>query len=118
MKEFDVGVEEVTLGDVDAFEAELVNELNDAGGDGGLAHGRYVGEGALGGLFLQHDAVQLRHVELVGGGARRHVKGEALARDDGVRDLQDEGLNVGLHRGEGQVRHLAAPERECQVLEC
>lgn len=117
MKEFDIGVEEVTLGDVDAFEAELVDELEDAGGDGRLAHGGDVGEGALGGLVLQHDAVQLRHVELVGGGARRHVKGEALAGDDGVRDLEDEGLDVGLHRGEGQVRHLAAPERERQVLE-
>lgn len=117
MEEFDVGVKEVTLGDMDAFEAELVDELEDAGGDGGLAHSGDVSEGALGGLVLQHDAVQFRHVELVGGGARRHVEGEALAGDDGVRDLEDEGLDIGLHRGEGQVGHLAAPEREGQVLE-
>jgi len=117
LEEFDVGVEEVTLGDMDAFEAELVDELEDAGGDGGLAHGGDVGEGALGGLFLQHDAVQLRHVVLVGGGARRHIEGEALAGDDGVRDPQDEGLDIGLHRREGQIGHFTAPEREGQVLE-
>jgi hypothetical protein len=36
LKQLHVGVEEVTLGDVDALGAQLVYQAQDAGGDGGL----------------------------------------------------------------------------------
>ena len=48
LEELDVGVEEVTLGDVDVLGAELVDELYDAGGDGGFADGGDVGVRAEG----------------------------------------------------------------------
>ena len=54
---------------MDALGAELVDELEDAGGDGGFADGGDVSIGAEGSLIFKHDAVELRHVELVGGGA-------------------------------------------------
>jgi hypothetical protein len=41
------------------------HELKDAGGDDGLAACSGAGERPLRGRVLQHDAVQLRHVELV-----------------------------------------------------
>lgn len=52
LEELDVGVEEVTLGDVDVLGAELVDELDDAGGDGGFADGGDVGVRAEGGFVF------------------------------------------------------------------
>lgn len=74
LEELDVGVEEVTLGDVDILQAELVDELENASGDGSLADCGDGGVGAGGGLILEDDAVEFRDVELVGGGARRDGK--------------------------------------------
>ena len=69
LKELDIGVEKVTLGDVDILGAQLVNELENSGSDGGFADSRYVGEGAERRLILEDNAIELRDVELVGGGA-------------------------------------------------
>lgn len=102
---------------MDALDAELVDELQDAGGDGGFPHSGDVRKRAKGGFVLEDDAVELGHVELVGGGAGRDVEREAVAGEDGVGDPEDEGLDVGLHGGEGEVCHLAAPEGDGEVLE-
>lgn len=107
LKELDVGVEEVTLGNVDVLGAELVYELEDTGSDGGLADGGDVSVGAEGSFVFQDNAVELRDVELIGGGAGGHVEGEAVAGEDGVGDLQDLGLDSGLDGGEGEVGYLA-----------
>ncbi|POO02482.1 hypothetical protein TorRG33x02_014660 [Trema orientale] len=117
LEELDVGVEQVSLGDVDALEAELVDELEDPGGDGGLPHGGDVGVLAEGGFVLQHDAVELGDVELVGGGAGGDVEGEAVAGEDGVGDPEGEGLDGGLDGGEGEVGDLAAGGGEGEVGE-
>lgn len=102
---------------MDALEAKLVDELQNAGGDGGLPHGGDIREGAKRGFVLEDDAVELGDVELVGGGAGGDVEGEAVAGEDGVGDPENEGLDVGLHGGEGEVCHLAAPEGDGEVLE-
>lgn len=93
MEKLDVGVEEVTLSDVDALEAELVDKLEDAGSDGGLADGGDIGVGTEGGLVFEDDAVEFRDVELVGGGTRGDGEGEALTGEDGVGEAEDEGFD-------------------------
>lgn len=94
LEELHIGVEKVSLGDMDALHAELVNELEDAGDDGGLTDGGYVGVGSKKRLVFENDAVELRDVELVGSGTRRDVKGEAVAGEYGVGNLEDQGLDV------------------------
>lgn len=78
---------------MDVLEAELVDELEDAGGDGGLADGGDIGVGTEGGLVFEDDAVEFGDVELVGGGTRGDGEGEALAGEDGVGEAEDEGFN-------------------------
>ena len=52
-------VEEVTLCDVDAFCAQLMDQLQDAGGDDCFAAGGGVGKRAVGLAVLENNAVQL-----------------------------------------------------------
>ena len=108
MEELDVGVEEVTLGDVDVLGAELVDELDNAGGDGGFADGGDVGVRAEGSFVFQHDAVELGDVELVGGGAGRDVEAEAVAGEDGAGDFEDLGFDFGLDGEEVELGDFAA----------
>lgn len=46
-----------------------MDELDNAGSDGGFSDGGDVGERAERGLVFEDDAVELGDVELVGGGA-------------------------------------------------
>lgn len=108
MEELDIGVEEVTLGDVDAAEAKLVDERENAGGDGGFADGAHGGEGAGGGLVFENDAVEFGDVEVVRGGAGGDVEGEAVAGEDGFSEGEDEGFDLGLDGGEREVGDFAA----------
>lgn len=100
LEEFDIGVEEVTLGDVDVLGAELVDELENASGDGSLADGGDVGIRADDNFVFQDDAVEFGDVELVGGGARRDLEGEAVAGEDGACSFQSDGFDGGLDVGE------------------
>lgn len=68
LEELHVGVEQVSFGDVDVSQAELVDEREDFDGDGGLAYGRQAGEGAEGAFVFKHDAIEFGDVELVGRG--------------------------------------------------
>ena len=115
LEELDVGVEEVTLGDMDALEAELVDELEDPGGNGGLPNGGDVGVRTDRGFFFEDDAVELGDVELVGGGAGGDGVGEAFAGEDGAGDGEDERLDRGLDGGEREVGDLAAGVGEGEV---
>lgn len=54
---------------MDVFEGELVDERQDTGCDGGFPDCGDRGVGANGGFVLEDDAIELRDVELVGGGA-------------------------------------------------
>lgn len=47
--------------------AKLVDERENPSGNGGLPDGAHGGEGAAGGLVLEHNAIQLGDVEMVGG---------------------------------------------------
>lgn len=64
--------------------AKLVDERKNPSSNGGLPDGAHSGEGAAGGLVLEHNAIELRDVEVVGGGARRDGEGEAIAGEDGL----------------------------------
>jgi len=68
LKELDIGVEEVTLGDVDLLGTQLVDEAEDARGDGSLSASLRAGKGALGGGVLEDYAIQFRDVHLHEGG--------------------------------------------------
>lgn len=68
---------------MDVLEAELVDELEDSGGDGGFPDGGNGGVRAEGGFVFKDDPVELRDVELVGGGARGDGEGEAVSGEDG-----------------------------------
>lgn len=117
LEELDVGVEEVTLGDMDVAEEDGVDEGEDARRDGGLANGGEVGEGAGGGLVAKYDAVELGDIELVGGGAGGHVEGEAAAGENGAGDVEDGSLDGDLDRGSVAVGDLAAGGGEVEVGE-
>lgn len=93
LEELDIGVEKVTLSDMDVLDAELMDELEDAGGDRGLTDGGDVGVGSESRLVFENNAVELRDVELVGAGAGRDIEGEAVAGEYGVGELEDEGLD-------------------------
>lgn len=69
LKKLDISVKEITFSDVDVFQAELVDQLENPSGDGGFSHGGDIGEGSSGGFVFQDDTVELRDVELIGAGA-------------------------------------------------
>lgn len=48
LKQLDVCVKQVTLGHMDAFATQFMHQLQDSGGDDGLAAGGCVGKGTLG----------------------------------------------------------------------
>lgn len=102
---------------MDVLEAELVDEGEDAGGDGGLADSGEGGEGAGGGLVLEDDAVELGDVELVGGAAAGDGEGESGAGEDGGGGGEDGGFDGALDGGGGEVGDLAAREGEGEVGE-
>lgn len=77
-----------------------MDELKDASCDGGFANSGYVGKRAEGSFVFQDYAVELGHIELVSGGARGNVEGEALAGEDGSSNAEDKRFNGGLYRGE------------------
>lgn len=74
---------------MDVLERQLVDELENAGGDGGLPDGGNGGVGAERGLVLEDDTVELGDVELVGGGAGGDGEGEAAAGEDGAGEGED-----------------------------
>lgn len=74
---------------MDVLAAELVDELEDASCNCGLADGGDIGEGAEGVLILQNDAVELRDVELVRGRTGGDIEGEPIAGEDGFGDFED-----------------------------
>lgn len=82
---------------MDVLQAQLVDQLEDSGGDGRFPDSGDGGEWPQRALVLQHDAVELRHVELVGGGPRRDGERKAVSGEDGVGQPEDEGLDRGLH---------------------
>jgi hypothetical protein len=104
-EELDVGVEEVTLGDVDAPAEDGVDEGEDSRRDGGLPRGGDVGEGARGLAADEHDAVEVREVDLVRGGARGHREGETPAGEDAARGGEDESVDAGGDGGGVLVGH-------------
>ena len=65
-----------------------------------------MGERADGRFVFQDDAVEFGDVELVGGRAGRDGEGEALAGEDLVGEVEDEGFDVGLDRGEGEIGYF------------
>ena len=65
LEQLDVGVEQVALGDVDALDAQLVHELQDARRDDSLAAGHGAGERPRRRRLLQHDPIQLGHVPAI-----------------------------------------------------
>lgn len=115
LEELDIGVEEIALGDVDVLGGELVDELENAGGDGGFADGGDGGVGTERGFVFEDDAIEFGDVELVGGGARGDGEGEAMAREDGVGEREDEGFDGGLDGGEREVGDFAAGGGEREV---
>lgn len=104
-EELDVGVEEVTLGDVDPPAEDGVDQGEDARGDGGLPRGGDVGEGPGGLAADEHDAVEVREVDLVGGGAGGHREGEAPAGQDAARRGEHEAVDAGGDGGGVLVGH-------------
>lgn len=104
-KELDIGVEEVTLGDMDAPAEDGVDEGEDPGRDCGLARGGDAGEGARGLAAEEDDAVEVGEVDLVGGGAGGHREGEAPAGEDAARDGEDESVDAGGDGGGILVGH-------------
>lgn len=100
---------------MDVLDAELVDELEDSGGDGGFTDGGDVGVGTERGLVLEDDSIELRDVELVDGGTGRDVEGEAIAREYGVGEPEDEGFDGRLDGGECEVGNLAAGGGERKV---
>jgi hypothetical protein len=117
LEELDVGVEEVALGDVDALAAELVDQAQDAGGDDALAAGGRRRKRPRRHRVLQHDAVQLRHVELVSLGAGGHVEREACPAEHRARRGVYRGLDLVEHGPGVLVDDLAAGRRERKVRE-
>lgn len=89
LEQLNIGIEQITLRDMDVLERQLVDELENAGGDGGLPDGGNGGVGAERGLVLEDDAVELGDVELVGGGAGGDGEGEAAAGEDGAGEGED-----------------------------
>lgn len=69
LEKLNVGVEKITLGDVNVLEAELMDKSEDSCGDGCFPDGRNGGKGTEGRFVFQHYAVELRDIELVRGGA-------------------------------------------------
>jgi hypothetical protein len=104
-KELDIGVGEVTLGDVDALAEDGLDEGEYMHCDGGLARSGDVGEGACGLMADEYDAVEVWGVGLVGGGARGHREGEAPAGEDVARGDEDELVDVGGDGGRVPVGH-------------
>lgn len=84
LEKLNVSVEEITLGDVDVFETELVNELEDTSGDGCFADSRAGSIGTDGGFVFEDDTVEFGDVELVSGGTGRDGEGEAVFGEDGT----------------------------------
>lgn len=62
MEELNISVEKVTLGDMDVFEAELMDELEDAGRDSCFANGGDIGIRADRGFVFEDNAVKFRDV--------------------------------------------------------
>lgn len=65
LKQFDICVEQVTLGDMNALEAELVNELQDPSGDDCLSACAGAGKGSLRLRIFQDNAIQFWDIDLV-----------------------------------------------------
>lgn len=78
---------------MDILKAQLMDELKDASSDSGFANGGYIGKGTEGSFVFEDYAIELGHVELVSGGARGNIEGEALTGKDGSSDTKDEGFN-------------------------
>jgi hypothetical protein len=78
-EQLDVGVKQVSLGHMDVLNADLIDQTHHTRGDTRFSAITHVIEVAHTGLVFQHDAVQLRHVQLVAARARGNVEGEALA---------------------------------------
>lgn len=79
LEKLDVGVEEITLGDVDILLAKLVDECEDPGGYCGFADGGNVCKWTEGSFVFKDDAIKFGNVELIGGGAGGDLEGEAVA---------------------------------------
>lgn len=84
LEELDVGVEEITLGDMDVLQTQLMDELEYTSGDGGFPDAGDGGEWPSGRFVFQNDTIELGNVELVGGGARWHRVGESVSGENGV----------------------------------
>jgi len=117
LEELDVCVEKVALGDVDALAAQLEDELKDARGDGSLARGRRVREDACQHLVLQHEPVQLGHIQVVGRRAGRHRVAEAFAFHDGGDGLEADVLDVLPHLVPRHASHLLVHPLDPELLE-
>ncbi|KAH7864142.1 hypothetical protein Vadar_026299 [Vaccinium darrowii] len=65
----EICIKQITLCNMDVIKGQQVDELEYARGNRGFPDGRDHGVRSDGGLGLEHDAVELGHVELVGGGA-------------------------------------------------
>lgn len=86
LEKLDIRVKEITLGDMNAAEAELVNEREDSGSDGSFPDGGDGSEGAYGTLVTEHNTVELRDVEVIRGGARGDGERVTVAVEDGFGD--------------------------------
>lgn len=104
-EELHVGVEEISLGDVDPPAQDGVDEREDASCDGGLARGGDASEGPGGIAAEEHNAVEVREVDLVGGGAGGDGEGEPAAGEDAVRGGEDEAVDAGADGGGVLVGH-------------
>lgn len=103
LEQLNISVKQVTLSDVDATAAELVNKRKNSRSDGGFPDGTHGGEGANGSLILQHNTVKLRDVEVVVGRAGGYSEGEPISGEDGFGQREDDVFDGGLYGGEREV---------------
>lgn len=101
-----MGVEEVTLCDMDVMKEDDVHGREDAGCVCGLVDNREVSKGVGGRLVMKDNAIKLKDIELVGGGAERHIEREAMAYENREGDVKNGSLNGELDKEGIMVRDL------------
>ena len=115
LEQLDVGVEEITLGDVNTSGQHAVHELHHPGQDGHLSHGGGAAEGGVRVLVLEHDAIELLEVHLVVGSSRGERVSETLPVQDVLRHRHHNLLDRRRHLPTGEVDHLPVRLGEVEI---
>lgn len=112
LEELNISIEQITLSNMNPFNTKLMNKLNNSRSNSSFPNSRNIRKRTNRRFILQNNTVKFRHINLISGGTRRNIECETVTGEDRVNDLENEGFDVGLNGGEGEIRYFAAFEGE------